>query len=124
MQDFRELKVWQKSHGLVSCVYRITRRFPPEELYGLTSQMRRAAVSIPANLAEGCGRKGRTEFAQFAHIAMGSASELKYYFLLAQELALIKSDEAHELILQIDEIQKMLAGFIQKMRSSATGKTP
>lgn len=90
MKDFHELKVWQKAHQLTLAVYRITTGFPRAELYGLTSQLRRASSSVPANLAEGCGRNGDAEFARFCSIAMGSASELEYHLLLARELQLIQ----------------------------------
>ena len=96
VKDFRELKVWQKAHELTLLVYRITTAFPREELYGLTSQLRRACSSIAANLAEGCGRSGDAEFARFCSIAMGSASELEYHPLLAKDLKLIKPKDHAE----------------------------
>ena len=86
MQDFRDLKVWQKSHQLTLEVYRSTATFPREELYGLTSQIRRASSSIPANIAEGCGRNSPNELRRFLEIAMGAASELEYHLLLARDL--------------------------------------
>lgn len=119
MQDFRDLKVWEKGHGLVLAVYQATRGFPRDELYGLTSQMRRAAVSIPANVAEGCCRSGDAEFARFAQIAMGSASELKYYFILARELEFINTDGHERLTTKVDEVQKMLASLIRKLRTNS-----
>ncbi len=76
MQDFHQLKVWHKSHAVALAVYTATSSFPKEELYGLTSQMRRAAVSVPSNIAEGCGRDSQPQFAHFLQIAFGSASEL------------------------------------------------
>ena len=90
------LKVWQKAHQLTLKVYRITAAFPREELYGLTSQLRRACSSIAANLAEGCGRNGDMEFARFCSMAMGSASELEYHLLLAKDLKLIKPVDYQE----------------------------
>jgi four helix bundle protein len=93
MQDFRELKVWQRSHRLTLDVYRASRSFPKDELFGLTSQTRRASASIPANIAEGCGRNGDPEFARFLQIAMGSACELEYHLLLAFDLNFIKEPE-------------------------------
>src|SRR6266545_6431941 len=89
MKDFHELKVWQKAHQLTLAVYRVTAGFPREELYGLTSQLRRACSSVAANLAEGCGRQGDAEFARFCSIAMGSASEVEYHLLLAKDLKLL-----------------------------------
>jgi four helix bundle protein len=79
MRNYRELQVWTKAHGLTLDLYRVTRSFPREEIYGLTSQLRRAASSIGANLAEGCGRRTSSELARFVRIAMGSASELDYH---------------------------------------------
>ncbi|MFB3905941.1 MAG: four helix bundle protein [Acidobacteriota bacterium] len=92
MEDFHELKVWQKTHRLTLAVYQVTAAFPGAELYGLTGQLRRSCSSIPANLTEGCGRNGDAELARFRSIAMGSASHLKYLLLLAQDLTLLKSN--------------------------------
>jgi len=86
MKNFRDLQVWQKAHLLTPRVYQATSAFPREEVYGLTSQMRRCSASIAANLAEGCGRQGNNEFHRFLQIALGSASELEYHFLLARDL--------------------------------------
>ena len=89
MQDFKKLKVWQNSHNLTLAIYRATESFPSPELYGLTTQMRRSCSSIPANIAEGCGRDGDAEFARFLRIAMGSAAELDYHLLLARDLGFL-----------------------------------
>src|SRR5207245_11546289 len=86
MQDFKQLKVWQKSHSLVLRIYAATVVFREHERFGITSQMRRAAASVPANIAEGCARASRVEFCQFLHVAAGSASELEYFLLLARAL--------------------------------------
>ena len=86
MQDFRDLKVWEKSHQFVLSVYGATSSFPREEMYGLTSQLRRAAVSVPTNIAEGCGRGTDADFARFLQIAMGSACEADYLLLLSRDL--------------------------------------
>jgi four helix bundle protein len=86
MRDFHSLKVWQKAHQVTLRVYTATKRFPKDELYGLTSQVRHSATSIPTNVAEGCGRSGEAELARFLNIAMGSASELEYQLLLARDL--------------------------------------
>ncbi len=94
MKDFRELKVWQKAHQLVLDLYRGTEAFPRKEQFGLTSQVRRAAVSIPGNIAEGCGRGGDAELSRFLQIAMGSASELEYYLVLAQDLEYLSQTHA------------------------------
>lgn len=115
MKDFHELKVWQKAHQLTLAVYRITAGFPREELYGLTSQLRRASSSIPANLAEGCGRNGDAEFARFCSIAMGSASELEYHLLLARDLKLIPAKDYEDLAGRTTELKRMLTALLQKL---------
>jgi four helix bundle protein len=93
LQNFKTLKVWEKGHELTLAVYKITARFPKDEVYGLTSQIRRAAASIPANIAEGCGRSGRAELGRFLHVAAGSASELEYHLLLAHDLSFLGDAE-------------------------------
>ncbi len=115
MKDFRELKVWEKSHHLALKIYDITKKFPKEEVYGLTSQMRRSSVSIPTNISEGCGRNRDTELNRFFEIAMGSASELEYLSLLARDLDFIAKEELGEVTNEIIEIKKMLASFIRKL---------
>lgn len=97
--------------------YQVTATFPREELYGLTSQLRRACSSIPANLAEGCGRDGEAEFARFCSIAMGSASELEYHLLLARDLKLIKSMDHAALSQSAIEAKRMLTALIQKLKA-------
>ena len=119
VKDFHELKVWQKAHQLTLAVYQITAAFPREELYGLTSQLRRCSASVPANLAEGCGRNGDAEFARFCSIAMGSASELEYHLLLARDLKLLKSKDHEELSQRTTELKRMLAGLIQTLRAES-----
>jgi len=111
VQDFRELKVWQKAHALTLAVYQATKSFPREELYGWTGQLRRSCASIPANLAEGCGRVGNAELARFCGIGMGSASELGYYLLLARDLKLLKSVEHGELAQRATELKRMLTAL-------------
>ncbi len=115
MRNFRELKTWQKAHGLILEVYKVTQNFPREELYGLVSQMRRARVSIPANIPEGCGKKGDADFARYLQISMGSASELEYYFLLSRDLGYITPEEAIRLTSEVTEVKRMLTAFIQKL---------
>jgi four helix bundle protein len=117
MKDFRELKVWEKSHRLALSIYRHTREFPPQEQYGLTSQMRRAALSIPTNIAEGCGRNGDTELARFMDIAFGSASELEYLIFFSGELELLKPDSRNQLHTEVVEVKRMLSSFLQKLRA-------
>lgn len=117
MKDFRKLKVWEKSHDLTLAVYRATQDFPKQELYGLTSQVRRACASIPANIAEGCGRGGDPELARFLQIAAGSARELEYHLLLAHDLGLLKDLQYEPLNKETTEVKRMLASFIKKLRS-------
>ena len=116
MQDFKKLLVWQKGHQLVLAVYKETTKFPKSELYGLTNQMRRAAVSISANIAEGCGRRSKVEFARFLQISMGSASELEYYAILAHDLAFLGRHEFQDLTAQTIEVKKMLTSLMYKLK--------
>ncbi len=116
VRNFRELKVWWNSHRLVLTVYGAIVGFPKEELYGLTSQVRRAAASVPANIAEGWGRNGDAELARFLHIAMGSASELGYHLLLARDLDLLKPPDYEKLLRDTIEMKRMLTAFTQKLR--------
>ena len=117
VKDFHELQVWQKAHQLTLAVYQATASFPRGELYGLTSQLRRSCASIPANLAEGCGRNGDAELARFCSIAMGSASELEYHLLLARDLKLIDPTHHEELSKRAVELKRMLAGLLQKLKA-------
>ena len=117
MRDFRELKVWEKSHRLVLAVYRATATFPRTEQFGLMSQIRRASASIPANIAEGCGRRGEAEFARFLQIAMGSASELEYHLLLARDLGFLKLPIYEQLTGEVVEIKRMLTSFIATLKA-------
>lgn len=120
MQDFKNLRVWQKSHSLTLRVYSATATFPQSEMFGLTSQMRRAALSIPSNIAEGACRGGRKEFARYLNVAVGSAGELEYDLLLASELTLL--DRAQYAILeeQTTDVKRMLAGLIRRLRAGST----
>ena len=117
VKDFRELQVWQKAHQLTLAVYKLTASFPREELYGLSSQLRRAGSSIAANLAEGCGRNGDAELARFCSMAMGSASELEYHLLLARDLDLIPPKNYENLHQQTTELKRMLTAFMQKLNA-------
>jgi four helix bundle protein len=117
LKDFRKLKVWEKSHHLVLSVYQATSSFPDHEQYGLTSQLRRAAVSIPTNIAEGCGRGGDAEFARFLQIASGSATELQYQILLANELNFLDAENFEHLNNDVVEVKKMLNALIQKLKA-------
>ncbi len=117
MQDFRKLEVWRRSHQFALDVYRMSRQLPADERFGLSSQIRRAASSIPANIAEGCGRRGRTELRQFLHMSMGSASELEYLLLLMRDLQMIEAGKHREAEAELIEIKRMLAGLLQRLGS-------
>ena len=115
MKDFRDLHVWHKAHQLTLDAYRITASFPKQEMFGMTSQIRRAAVSIAANIAKGCGKRGNGEFQRFLGIAAGSASELEYHFLLAQDLRLVADPEYGRLNMSVVEVKRMLASLLRKV---------
>jgi four helix bundle protein len=117
LQDFRKLAVWQKAHHLTLEVYRVTRGFPKDELYGMTSQIRRAAASVPTNIAEGCGRRSDADFARFLSIAMGSASELDYLIVLSRDLNLMNARSADALAGSATELKRMLASLIRKIEA-------
>lgn len=108
---FRDLKVWQKAHQLVLAIYRATRSFPKEELYGLVSQIRRAAASIPTNLAEGHKRRGAKDYARFVNLANASLEELKYHLILSKDLEFIDKSSFSAFFEQTDETGKMLNGL-------------
>ena len=110
ISHFRQLNVWQKAHELVLLVYRVTADYPPDERFGLVSQMRRAAVSIPANIAEGFKRRGIQDKIRFYSISEGSLEELKYYFILSSDLGYIPSDV--DLMTQAETVGRLLNGFI------------
>lgn len=115
MGDFRRLKVWEKSHALTLRTYAVTKSFPKAETYGLVSQLRRAAVSVGSNLAEGSGRGSKREMANFVRIAIGSTHELQYQFLLARDLGWISSQEYPSLEAAANEIRAMLEGLRRSM---------
>ena len=117
MQNFRKLQVWKKSHNLTLWIYELTSEFPREEIYGITSQIRRASASIPTNIAEGCGRDGAAEFARFLQIAMGSASETEYLVILAHDLKYVNDDQYVRAIDTIVSIKKMLTALIRNIRT-------
>ena len=117
MQDFRELQVWDKAHQLTLDAYLETRDFPKQELFGLTSQIRRCAASIGANIAEGCGCGSDSDFCRFLQIATGSASELEYHFLLARDLNLIDKNAHKNLEGRVTEIKKMLTALIARVKT-------
>jgi four helix bundle protein len=115
MKDFRDLQVWHKAHALTLAAYRVTERFPKQEQYGLTSQIRRCSASIAANIAEGCGKRGNGEFQRFLNIATGSASELEYHFLLARDLGFLESTDYVSLNPKVVEVKRMLASLARKV---------
>jgi len=117
MRDFRSLQVWEKAHKLTLVVYKATHAFPKGELYGLTSQLRRAAASIPTNIAEGCGRDGENELGRFMQIAMGSASEVEYLLLLARDLGYLENAIYQPIERDTTEVKRMLTAFILKLKA-------
>jgi four helix bundle protein len=119
-QDFHDLVVWKKAIELATCIYKLTRTFPKDEIYGLVSQMRRASVSIASNIAEGRGRLNPAEFRQFLGVAQGSVFELKTQLLVAKNLGMANGDVLNESEHLSDEVSKMLRAFIQTLRAKAS----
>ncbi len=119
MKDFRRLLVWEKAHQLTLALYAATAGFPREEQFGLTSQIRRCSASIAANLAEGCGKDSDGELGRFVQIASGSARELEYHLLLAQDLNLLPAGDYEQLQKRVLEVQRMLASLAQRLRCPA-----
>ncbi|MEW6364227.1 MAG: four helix bundle protein [Acidobacteriota bacterium] len=117
MRDFRKLKVWEKSHALTVQVYQAITKFPAAEKYGLTAQIRRCCTSIPANIAEGCGRESDANFGRFLQIALGSACELEYHLLLSHDLHLIEDSQYSSLQTQVVEVKQMLYSLLKKLRA-------
>lgn len=115
MQDYRKLRVWKDAHSLTLEVYRATRSFPKEERYGLTSQIRRAATSVPSNIAEGCGRATNRDFAHFLRIARGSSNEVDYLLELSKDLEYLEAAVFADLSKRVDDIKRMLFGLIGKV---------
>ena len=118
MEDFKDLRVWAKAHALTLAVDQRTRAFPKEELYGLTSQLRRATASVGANIAEGCGRRSDGEMRRFVQIARGSANEVEYDLLLAKDLDLLTEEEHKNFEAKVLEIQRMLASLVQSLKAA------
>ena len=117
IKGFEDLKVWQKSHELVLEVYKVTQEFPNQEKFGLTSQIRRSAVSVAANIAEGSMRQHLNEYIQMLYIAQGSLSETKYYLMLARDLKYLSNVKSQELFDRSEEIGKMLSGLINSLKN-------
>jgi four helix bundle protein len=116
MKDFKDLKVWAKAHEVTLLVCDETRTFPREEMYGLTSQLRRAAASVAANIVEGCGRRSDGEFKRFLQIARGSACELEYHLLLARDLKLLNEEHFRKVDGLVVEVQRMLTSLVQRVQ--------
>ena len=119
MQRFTEIKVWQRSHALTLAVYRETKSFPSDERYGLVSQLRRAATSIPTNIAEGSKRRSNSEYARFLNIAEGSAAEAEYLLILSRDLGYLQDVVAKAMLLEIGEVASMLHGLRTKVENHA-----
>lgn len=115
MRDYRRLVVWSKAHALTLRMYGETSGFPRDEVYGLTSQIRRAVASIPANIAEGCGRDSDRELARFLLISMGSANETEYHLLLAKDLGYLSSDAYASLAADVAEVKRMMSGLLSRL---------
>jgi four helix bundle protein len=116
MQNYKDLKVWAKAHQFVLAIYKATENFPQTETYAMTSQLRRASASIPANIAEGCGKNTKADFAKFLNIALGSTNESEYFLLLAKDLNYLSMLDYEMLINNINEVKAMLIGLIGKVR--------
>ena len=117
LTSHKDLKVWQKGIDLVVLIYQITKSYPKEELYALTSQMRRCVSSIPANIAEGAGRKNTGELKQFLHIALGSAAELETFLIISERLGYIDAESKENTIESLNEVMRMLVGLIRKLNN-------
>jgi len=116
MKTHKDLDVWKMSIDMVTQIYQITRNFPKEEIYGLTNQMRRAAVSVPSNIAEGAGRNSDKEFLQFLNFSTGSLSEIETQLIIAYNLKYINDEQKYNLDIMINSIFKMLSGLIQSIK--------
>lgn len=116
MQDFKDLIVWKKAHENALAIYNLTKSFPKEEQYGITSQLRRASVSVPTNIAEGCGKFTQKDFAHFLQIALGFCHETEYLTLLAFDLNFIQKEDYNSLNQSINEVKAMLISLIKKIR--------
>ena len=115
MNNYKELKVWQKAIDLAEMIYSVTKQYPPEEKFGLISQLRRAAVSVASNIAEGAGRNSQGEFRQMLGIAYGSICEVETQLILSNRMAMVNEEKFQKLSLEISAIQKMLYALIKKL---------
>ena len=119
MKDFRKQKVWRKAHKLTLDIYQVTKDFPKNEIYGLSNQIRRSCSSIPANIAEGCGRGSDADISRFLQMAMGSDSELEYHLLLAHDLGILGDSDYEQLNGKASEVKQMLTSFIKKLKADS-----
>ncbi|RNL55142.1 four helix bundle protein [Pedobacter jejuensis] len=122
MQNFKELKVWEKAHQITLSIYRVSANFPKEEVYSLTNQLRRAASSIPANIAEGCGKNTQADLANFLNISLGSANETEYFLILSKDLDYLTQEQFSILSNSINEVKAMLISLIGRVRSKSASK--
>ena len=119
MRDFRKLEIWKRSHKAALLLYKVTQEFPTEEKYGLTNQIRRAGVSLPSNIAEGCGHESKKEFARYLQLAAASTSELQYQLILVHELFYLQEDQYEELANIIEELKKMIFVCTKRIRAGS-----
>jgi len=117
MQNFKELKVWEKAHQITLSIYKVSAAFPKEEIYSLTNQLRRAASSIPANIAEGCGKNTQADLANFLNISLGSTNEAEYFLILSRDLDYLTEEQFTILSNSINEVKAMLISLIGRVRS-------
>jgi four helix bundle protein len=120
LKDFKELKVWHKAYDLALAIYEASRSFPREEMHGLTSQLRRAAVSVGANIAEGRGRRSDGELVRFLQIARGSASEIEHHLLLARDLKFLQAATHQDIEKRLQEVQRMLTSLVSSIQEKPT----
>jgi four helix bundle protein len=120
IRSYKDLKIWQQGMALAKGCYWLTRRFPSDEMFGMTSQIRRAAGSIPCNIAEGHGRETTREFIRFLRIAQGSLKELETQIALAADVGLCSAEEAQPLLMQSDEIGRMIRSLLRKLQSKGS----
>lgn len=123
LKSFRELGVWQKAHALVLDAYRVTARFPSEEKYGITSQVRRAGASVAANIAEGFGRRSTKEFLQCSAIANGSLEEVRYFLLLSNDLGYLAEEESERFDTRCDSVGQMIGALTRSLRERSEGSS-
>jgi four helix bundle protein len=115
MRDFKQARVWHLAHSLTLCIYRASASFPDDERFGLTAHLRKTALSVPSNIAEGCGRKSTRDLARFLSIAAGSASELDYQLLLAFDLGYLSQESFQPISKQVTRLRRMLYRFIDRL---------